>query len=84
VRNAAEVKAGMQVRFVHHGGPDLYDGIVNGEPWVYFDGTDAVARVPVFVRATNECIDVDGRNIYSVGETVADLREAFPAHSGRV
>ena len=80
---AAEVKAGMRVRFLHDG-PDLHDGIVNGEPWVFFDGGSAGARIPVFSPALGRTIDVGGGNIYSVGETVADLREAFPAHSGRV
>jgi hypothetical protein len=80
MRASGEIKAGMRVRFLD-GGPDLVDGIVNGEPWVYFDGTDAVARVPVFVPATNRCVDVHGGNILAIGESVADLRPAF---SGRV
>lgn len=77
---STEIKTGMRVRFLD-GGPDLVDGIVNGEPWVYFDGTDAVARIPVHVQATNRNVDVAGGNIYSVGESVDDLRPAF---SGRV
>lgn len=77
---ATEIKIGMRVRFLD-GGPDLVDGIVNGEPWVYFDGIDAVARVPVFVPASDECIDVSGHNIMRVGASVDDLRVAF---SGRV
>ena len=77
---ATEIKSGMRVRFIHDG-PDLVDGIVNGEPWVYFDGIDAVARVPVFVPASDQCIDVAGHNIMRVGASVDDLRVAF---SGRI
>ena len=77
---ACEIKTGMRVRFLN-GGPDLEDGIVNGEPWVYFDGIDAVARVPVFATTSGECLDVAGHNIMRVGASVDDLRVAF---SGRV
>lgn len=65
--NACQIKAGMRIRFMH-GEVDPIVGVVNGAPWVYFDGIDAVARIPVHVPATNENIDVAGHNVMSVGE----------------
>lgn len=76
-RTACEVKAGQRIEFANPGDPDPLVGIVNGEPWVYFDGIDAVARIPVYVRSSGECIDVAGGNVLRVGEAVDDLREAF-------
>lgn len=76
MRTACEIKQGMRVKFMN-GDVDPEDGIVNGEPWVYFDGIDAVARIPVFVPASNKCIDVAGHNILRVGGTVSDLRQAY-------
>ena len=72
----------MRVRFLN-GGPDLVDGIVNGEPWVYFDGIDAVARVPVYVPEGNKCIDVAGHNIMRVGEP-STVVERIAGYSERV
>jgi hypothetical protein len=72
-----EIKQGMRVQFVDASDPDLVDGIVNGDPWVYFDGIDAEARIPVFVPASDECMDVLGHNIMRVGGTVSDLRPAY-------
>ena len=72
-----EIKQGMRVQFVDASDPDLVVGIVNGEPWVYFDGIDAEARIPVFVPASDKCMDVSGHNIMRVGGTVSDLRPAY-------
>lgn len=72
-----EIKQGMRVQFVDASDPDLVDGIVNGDPWVFFDGIDAEARIPVFVPASDKCMDVSGHNIMRVGGTVSDLRPAY-------
>lgn len=72
-----EIKQGMRVQFVDVDSPDLVDGIVNGEPWAFFDGIDVEARIPVYVRASGKCTDVSGHNIMRVGATVSDLRESY-------
>lgn len=72
-----EIKQGMRVQFVDVSDPDLVTGIVNGEPWVFFDGIDAEARIPVFIPASDRCMDVSGHNIMRVGGTVSDLRPAY-------
>lgn len=77
-----EIKQGMRVQFTTPDDVDPVEGIVNGEPWVFFDGIDAVARIPVFVPASNKCIDVGGGNIFRVGATVSDLRPAYSVRAG--
>ena len=71
---ATELRPGMRVRFLN-GDPDPIWGVVNGAPWVYFDGVSAVARVPVFVPETNACIDVAGGNVLSVREQAAGVTQ---------
>ena len=69
----SQITAGMRVQFFN-GDVDPIEGVVNGDPWVYFDGIDAVARIPVHVQDTNQNIDVDGRNIYRVGVEPASVK----------
>jgi hypothetical protein len=62
---ATEIRQGCEVSFLH--GPDRIErGIVNGTPWVYWDGTQAVLRIPVFVPDANHIVDVAGENITAV------------------
>jgi hypothetical protein len=65
MNNACEIKPGVRVEFMN-GDTDPEPGIVNGQPWVFFDGVDAVARVPVMSLASGKCIDVAGHNIFRV------------------
>lgn len=68
----SEIKAGMRVDFMN-GDIDPEPGIVNGEPWVFFDGVDAVARIPVMSLTSGQCVDVDGRNIFRVRREPSEL-----------
>lgn len=77
-----EVAQGLRVSFLN-GGPDLETGIVNGRPWVYFDGSGVVCMVPVHVTATNKNIAVAGANIMRVGEA-RNVVERIAGYSERV
>jgi hypothetical protein len=70
-----EITNGTRVLFLN-GDVDPEEGIVNGEPWVFFDGIDAVARIPVYATASGKTIDVHGHNIFRVA--------AEPLHSVKV
>ena len=63
--NGCEIKPGMRIQFVHDG-PDPIDAIVNGQPWVWWNGIDAEARIPVHVPSMNANIDVAGHNVFRV------------------
>jgi hypothetical protein len=56
-----ELLPGTEVEFANDG--DTLTGTVNGAPWVWFDGTNAVAYVPVHVRDGDRCFQVAGANI---------------------
>lgn len=55
----------MRIKFIHDG-PDPVEGIVNGTPWVWWNGIDAEARIPVHVPSLNANIDVAGHNVFRV------------------
>lgn len=71
--NGCELKPGMRIRFIHDD-PDPIDGIVNGQPWVWWNGIDAEARIPVHVPSLNASIDVAGHNVFRVA-SVPEPRE---------
>lgn len=64
--NGCEIKPGMRIQFIDVSGPDPIDGIVNGQPWVWWNGIDAEARIPVHVPSMNANIDVAGHNVFRV------------------
>lgn len=70
-----EIRNGTRLVFFDASG-DPVDGIVNGEPWVWFDGIDAQARIPVYVPESGKTIDVAGQNVYRVGVAPESLRSA--------
>lgn len=71
----SEIKNGTRLRFLD-GGPDPIEGVCNGTPWVFWDGVNAQARIPVYVPQENRCFDVAGENVFSV--------EGYRDQSGRV
>ena len=60
----SELRQGCEVSF--RNGDEILRGIVNGTPWLFWNGERAQARVPVFVSNGNKCIDVAGENIVAV------------------
>ena len=66
-REAREIVQGQRIEFANPGNPDPVVGIVNGPTFVWFDGIDAVAMIPVYVHATDDCIIVHGTNVLRVG-----------------
>lgn len=80
--NGTELKQGMRIQF-NHDGPDPIDGIVNGEPWVWWNGIDAEARIPVHVYQLNANIDVAGHNVFKVASEPR-LREATEPITTRI
>lgn len=72
---ASEITEGMRVQFFDgNRNGDLIEGVVNGRPWVFFDGIDAVARIPVFVPSTGAIVDIGGGNVYRVGIEPASVK----------
>jgi hypothetical protein len=59
----------MRIQFIHIDSADPVDGIVNGQPWVWWNGIDAEARIPVHVPSINANIDVAGHNVFRVAST---------------
>lgn len=76
--NGTEIKQGMRIQFIDTSGPDPIDGIVNGPPWVWWNGIDAEARIPVHVPSLNANIDVAGHNVFRVASEPPRMSTDFP------